>query len=196
MPTDRPNQTVMMRASTENRARAQRVLLLAIIAVVLLQFCLIDPNMASNEKVGLRRIDVDEWEKSIVMSEDPNTTTTLTSDANGPARSEGIAASLNRTQTLEYCGNCPYDNSKTCSDRAAYIRQRYHLSEQKARESIMDRCGVDYSTEPYVMLHVGPHKTGTTAIQSFIYQALYKNETFLGDDNWSIPTWDDMPGEI
>ena len=51
----------------------------------------------------------------------------------------------------------------------------------------MDRCGVDYSTEPYVMLHV---------IQSFIYDALYKNETFLHDDNWSIPTFDDMPGEI
>ena len=99
-----------MRASSEQRARAQRVLLLAIIAVVLIQFCL-NPNMphVSNEKVGPRRIDVDEWEKSIIKPEDaPNTTTTTTtaaSDANGSVRSEGVVVIQNRTQSLEYCGN-------------------------------------------------------------------------------------------
>jgi len=105
-------------------------------------------------------------------------------------------SSVQQLMSRHLCNPSPYDNSKTCNERAAYIMQRYHLSEQKARESIMDRCGVDYSTEPYVMLHVGPHKTGTTAIQSFIYHALFKNRTFLRDDNWSIPTSDDMPGEF
>ena len=91
------------------------MLLLAIIAVVLIQFCMIDPNMpyVLKEKVGLRRIDVDEWEKSIIKPEDaPNTTTTTTTaasdvngDVNGSVRSEGVVVIQNRTQSLEYCGN-------------------------------------------------------------------------------------------
>ncbi|KAL7545379.1 hypothetical protein ACHAWF_008727 [Thalassiosira exigua] len=35
---------------------------------------------------------------------------------------------------------------------------------------------------------------GTTAIQSFLYDSLWKNATFLQEDNFGIPTFDDLPG--
>jgi len=134
-----------MRASSEQRARAQRVLLLAIIAVVLIQFCMIDPNMphVSNEKVGPRRIDVDEWEKSIIKPEDaPNTTTTTTaaSDANGSVRSEGVVVIQNRTQSLEYCGNWYAARAKMYSSVRSKLTSRH--SATLARTTTLKRAAI------------------------------------------------------
>mmetsp|Transcript_4962 Transcript_4962/g.9219 ORF Transcript_4962/g.9219 Transcript_4962/m.9219 type:complete len:356 (+) Transcript_4962:27-1094(+) len=36
--------------------------------------------------------------------------------------------------------------------------------------------------------------TGTTSIQSFLYNSLWKNATFLDKDNLAIPTFDELPG--
>ncbi|KAL9183426.1 hypothetical protein ACHAXT_004282 [Thalassiosira profunda] len=72
--------------------------------------------------------------------------------------------------------------------------KRYKLPEAEARESIMDQCGIDYHNEPYVLIHAGPHKTGTTLIQSFLYHSLWKEEPFLQEDKFAIPTFEDLPG--
>ena len=60
----------------------------------------------------------------------------------------------------EFCDSCVHDGGVTCMERLKYIMRRYRLSEHDARESLMPVCGIDYSTEPYVLLHAGPHKTG------------------------------------
>ena len=48
--------------------------------------------------------------------------------------------------------------------------------------------------EPFVLLHVGPHKTGTTSMQKFLYKAMTTNQLFIDMDFIRIPTFDDMPG--
>eukprot|EP00584_Thalassiosira_punctigera_P000354 CAMPEP_0172538166 /NCGR_PEP_ID=MMETSP1067-20121228/9615_1 /TAXON_ID=265564 ORGANISM="Thalassiosira punctigera, Strain Tpunct2005C2" /NCGR_SAMPLE_ID=MMETSP1067 /ASSEMBLY_ACC=CAM_ASM_000444 /LENGTH=370 /DNA_ID=CAMNT_0013323611 /DNA_START=498 /DNA_END=1607 /DNA_ORIENTATION=+ len=72
--------------------------------------------------------------------------------------------------------------------------KRHKLSEREAKENLMSNCGVDYSTEPYVFIYAGPHKTGTTSIQSFIYNSLGKNASYLVEDKFAIPTFDELPG--
>lgn len=125
------------------------MLLLAIIAVVLIQFCL-NPNMphVSNEKVGPRRIDVDEWEKSIIKPEDaPNTTTTTTTaasdvngDVNGSVRSEGVVVIQNRTQSLEYCGNWYAARAKMYSSVRSKLTSRH--SATLARTTTLKRAAI------------------------------------------------------
>ena len=57
--------------------------------------------------------------------------------------------------------------------------------------------------EPIVVLHAGPHKTGTTSLQDFIYKSPptsshnnkhTSNTTFLQQDQIQIPTYDELPG--
>ncbi|EJK66302.1 hypothetical protein THAOC_12786 [Thalassiosira oceanica] len=48
--------------------------------------------------------------------------------------------------------------------------------------------------EPAVHLHIGPHKTGTTALQAFIYDTLHANETLFLEDNIRVPKYEELPG--
>mmetsp|Transcript_7788 Transcript_7788/g.16786 ORF Transcript_7788/g.16786 Transcript_7788/m.16786 type:complete len:470 (-) Transcript_7788:27-1436(-) len=50
------------------------------------------------------------------------------------------------------------------------------------------------SNEPYVLLHIGPHKTGTTTLQNFLVSAHSKDLPFLKADNLVIPSEEDLPG--
>jgi len=40
----------------------------------------------------------------------------------------------------------------------------------------------------------GPHKTGTTALQAFIYDLHYRNSTIFSNDNLRIAQYDELPG--
>ena len=95
---------------------------------------------------------------------------------------------------LEFCGHCNFNPRNSCNERLQYLMDRYKTPEDEAKESLMSTCGIDYDTEPYVLLHAGPHKTGTTSIQSFLYTSLFNNATYLQQDKFAIPTFDDLPG--
>jgi len=77
-------------------------------------------------------------------------------------------------------------------------------NETEAREGLMKDSNCTVPTihhkvyteenEPSIILHVGPHKTGTTALQSFIYELAKSNNTIFLKDNLRIPTAKDLPG--
>jgi hypothetical protein len=55
-----------------------------------------------------------------------------------------------------------------------------------------EKSGLTKKSEPRVILHIGPHKTGTTAIQRFIHN--YTIIELLSTDNIEIPTFEAFPG--
>ncbi len=57
-----------------------------------------------------------------------------------------------------------------------------------------DNNNQQQSKEPYVLLHIGPHKTGTTTLQNFLVSAHSKELPFLKADNLVIPSEEDLPG--
>ena len=70
-------------------------------------------------------------------------------------------AMTNSTKNLEFCGSCAYNILITCSERVNEIMNKYNnLMRLEVENALLNYCGIDYSTEPYVLLHVGPHKTG------------------------------------
>jgi hypothetical protein len=61
---------------------------------------------------------------------------------------------------LTFCGSCSYNILITCSERVNEVMEKYKLTRAKAQDNLLANCGIDYANEPYVLLHVGPHKTG------------------------------------
>ena len=79
---------------------------------------------------------------------------------------------------------------------------RYKCTENEAKQNqdVLSRCTTPYIAtkksydEPSVIIHAGPHKTGTTALQAFIYDLVYRNETIFLSDNIRVPSYDELPG--
>lgn len=107
----------------------------------------------------------------------------------------------------EFCPHCTYSEWKLCADQVKNLVENSNAgtTEENAMngELVRSRCEMPrighnvYATEdePSIILHVGPHKTGTTALQSFIYHLIYtNNETVFLRDNLRIPIYDELPG--
>lgn len=105
----------------------------------------------------------------------------------------------------QFCVHCSYDNGeKMCADRAEFLETRYKMSKAEARNSpeLLRTCKTPplprkvhaEEDEPSIIIHAGPHKTGTTALQAFIYDLAYTNETLFTFDNIRIPTYEELPG--
>ena len=104
----------------------------------------------------------------------------------------------------EFCRYCTYSDALLCEDRVQYMMKKYKLSEAQAKNQtdMLDRCTTPpihrkvyaEEDEPYMVLHVGPHKTGTTAMQAFIYDLIYANDTIITRDNFRVPSYEELPG--
>jgi len=104
----------------------------------------------------------------------------------------------------EFCPICRYSDDIVCSGRVEFLMERYSIPRSEAMENkeMLSRCGTptivhrvhDEEHEPSVILHAGPHKTGTTALQAFIYDLMYANHTLFLEDNLRVPTYDELPG--
>ena len=62
----------------------------------------------------------------------------------------------------EFCGHCPFNEKITCQQRVQYMMQTYGVVQTVARtqKDVEERCNMYPEDEPYVLIHVGPHKTG------------------------------------
>ena len=98
----------------------------------------------------------------------------------------------------QFCDHCAWKGRTLCGERLEYLVTYYGANETEARESLMKDSSCIVPTihhkvyteenEPSIILHVGPHKTGTTALQSFIYELAKSNNTIFLKDNIRIPT--------
>eukprot|EP00956_Cyclotella_meneghiniana_P011963 scaffold16876_cov23-Cyclotella_meneghiniana.AAC.1 len=120
---------------------------------------------------------------------------TLSSENGAPHQKQRGHQFDSSSEMVGYCGYCPYDIKNTCDGQLDIVRKDYS-SKKDARESLLPTCSFNEATEPFVLLHVGPHKTGTTAIQSFIYDSIYHTKTYLVDDNFIAPQYEVMPGRF
>jgi len=103
-----------------------------------------------------------------------------------------------------FCPHCGYADNMLCNERVQFLIQRYKKSETEAmqNEELLSRCKTPLivhkvhaeEDEPSVILHAGPHKTGTTALQAFIYDLMFVNHTIFLQDNLRVPTYDELPG--
>ena len=198
-------------------SKAERLLVLAVIIVSSLNFVTHDPK--SQEPAFNRYVYPFLDSDAATKSRSDSASSPVITDGNigyaANTTSDAVAPSLPNNHTnilmqqnahafnitekedkenIVWCGGCAYNNINSCDERLKYLMEKYNLAESKARESLMPKCIMDYSTEPYVLLHVGPHKTGTTSIQKFLYNSLRNNATYLEDDKFAIPTFDDLPG--
>jgi len=106
----------------------------------------------------------------------------------------------------EFCEHCPYSEADICKNRIEYMVKQYKISAEEAQgnSDVVERCMAPHfydnvttyteEDEPSVIIHAGPHKTGTTALQAFIYDHVFKNETMFKRDNIRIPLYDELPG--
>lgn len=113
----------------------------------------------------------------------------------------------NRTAD-DFCPHCNFlDGHMTCGMRVDYLMKVYGSTEEEARAGANvtpPACRLPESKvwlntyaerdEPAVHLHIGPHKTGTTALQAFIYDTLHANETLFLEDNIRVPKYEELPG--
>lgn len=183
----------------------QRILIVAIFFVSLSQFFFAPSPPTKDQPTGIHHsfISDQDQERRLVFrsSENSNGVVSVSNANNSDGTSKLLsttniinADSTRKKKNLTFCGTCFYGLQYSCNERLNYMSKRYGLPERVAKEKLMPSCGIDYSTEPYVFIHAGPHKTGTTSIQSFIYNALWGNETFLNEDKFAIPTFDELPG--
>jgi len=164
--------------------RVQRILVIAIGLVSLLNLIAFDTHKITSTKLSLDR--------SITVTT-TNTTKQIIGNKHGNVTATHTKTKV-KDKRLEFCGHCNFNPRNSCNERLQYLMDRYKTPEDEAKESLMSTCGIDYDLEPYVLLHAGPHKTGTTSIQSFLYTSLFNNATYLQQDKFAIPTFDDLPG--
>jgi len=113
----------------------------------------------------------------------------------------------------QFCHQCLYDKETTCGERVKLMTRGRQKSKGEAIAAVIKnaqakRKGLTATCltplhkvfrkedEPTMILHVGPHKTGTTALQSLLYDLVYEtnNGTTLLEDNLRVPTYDELPG--
>lgn len=102
-----------------------------------------------------------------------------------------------------FCSFCNGTTDSMCiAGRLEFVMNRYNLNESAATASLLEKCTTPITLhnasteddEPSIILHVGPHKTGTTALQSLIYDMVESNNTSLEIDNLRIPLLHELPG--
>ena len=185
-----------MAPNNNSSNRILRVLGIAILIVSLSNFVAYDMHNHNHQKAATSIQDSFSNRGSISDQKLLNSSTII-SRSNRVEYTPTAAANLK----LEFCGHCNYSPSNSCNERLKYLMQKYNTPEDEAKESLLysnnpnqKGCGIDYNTEPYVLLHAGPHKTGTTSIQNFLYNSLSKNAAYLYDDMFAVPTFKDLPG--
>eukprot|EP00984_Skeletonema_dohrnii_P032031 scaffold25418_cov131-Skeletonema_dohrnii-CCMP3373.AAC.8 len=102
----------------------------------------------------------------------------------------------------QFCSFCPWSKDSMCAGRLDFLMTRYQMNETAAKASLIDKCATPpiphnvhaEDDEPSIILHVGPHKTGTTALQSFIYDLVKVNNNIFLEDNLRIPLEHELPG--
>lgn len=72
----------------------------------------------------------------------------------------------------EFCPHCTFNTDSLCIDRVNYLMQRYKIDEANAKNNnqVQEKCMAPpiphnfyaEEDEPSVIIHAGPHKTGTT----------------------------------
>ena len=199
--------------------RIQRVLVVAVLFVSSLQFIVFDPTAVIDiESTHTTKTKIAANNNSTSISESTtmqqqkmvnNSTPIIDVSTNRDISAVSAAATAanidvdptitktnqqHKSKQLQFCGSCNFNPENSCNQRLKYIMDRYQTPLDEAKHSILDRCGVDMDNEPYVLLHAGPHKTGTTSIQSFLYKSLWENATYLQQDKFAVPTYDDLPG--
>jgi hypothetical protein len=75
------------------------------------------------------------------------------------SREAPLYTALTNSTNLTFCGSCPYNILITCSERVDELMDKYRRTRFDAQKELLANCGIDYLNEPYVLLHVGPHKT-------------------------------------
>ncbi len=102
-----------------------------------------------------------------------------------------------------FCSFCNGTTDFMCTaGRLDFVMKRYNLNESAATAILLEKCTTSTNLqnmntkddEPSIILHVGPHKTGTTALQSFIYDMVELNNNTLLGDNLRIPLSHELPG--
>jgi hypothetical protein len=68
-------------------------------------------------------------------------------------------------------------------------------SSENQKQQSSPTKSTDHNREPRIILQIGPHKTGTTALQSFIHKKRGVRESLL-EDRVAVPFFSDMPGRI
>lgn len=107
--------------------------------------------------------------------------------------------------TNTFCPHCDYHKDCTCDQRVAFLMKRYKIDESEARnnDAVKERCNYPPPVwlptfagedEPAVILHIGPHKTGTTALQAFMYDLIYTDPNIFIRDGVRVPSFDELPG--
>jgi hypothetical protein len=76
------------------------------------------------------------------------------------SRDAPLYTALANSTNLKFCGSCSYNILITCSERVNEVMETNNLTRAEAQNELLANCGIDYANEPYVLLHVGPHKTG------------------------------------
>ena len=205
-----------------SEARAQRLIIVAIFFVSSLQFILFVPqetitspvrpsfsggtfSIRSRSISSISAADGSNRENSKIegssLHNNTNTSITTTNGNNDngaplvtPPDSTVVRSTANKTKIV-FCKTCSFNDRISCNERMQFLMGKHKLSESNAREELMPACGIDYYNEPYVLMHAGPHKTGTTTIQSFLYRtALWRNASYLQQDKFAIPTFLELPG--
>lgn len=88
----------------------------------------------------------------------------------------------------------PVDRNEDLIGRCMTPPMHHRVSINNGNSGVRGANGEE-DDEPYVILHAGPHKTGTTALQAFIYDLEYAtNGTTFLKDNLRVPTYDELPG--
>ena len=102
----------------------------------------------------------------------------------------------------QFCSFCQLTKDLTCARRLEFLMSKYGLNETAAKASLVEKCTTPMiphnvytmDNEPSFILHVGPHKTATTALQSFIYDIAKLSNNPLLKDNLRIPLEHELPG--
>ena len=106
------------------------------------------------------------------------------------------------TSSGNFCPICSYNGGVLCENRVKNVMKQRGSTMEEAIKSSMDRCTsppiqhkiYNEEDEPHIVFHVGPHKTGTTALQAFIYDLIYVNGTIFPRDNYRVPSYEELPG--
>mmetsp|Transcript_38436 Transcript_38436/g.92653 ORF Transcript_38436/g.92653 Transcript_38436/m.92653 type:complete len:528 (-) Transcript_38436:98-1681(-) len=184
---------MLIPAVWRREARLQRILVVAILFVSSSQFFIeYDPV---NQHGGVHTFLGGTNNSNEIRLRSTNSLSSADVNINNNSNSS-VGYPANITKNLVFCGYCKLKgNLKTsCNERLKYMMGRHRIPIGVAKEKLMPDCGIDYETEPYVLLHVGPHKTGTTSIQTFLYELLSNSSTIFQKDKFAIPTHNDLPG--
>lgn len=161
------------------------------------------PVVENNEHIGLMRQQ--QFDVAIETTNlGPNATINDFDDIEEPTPVESTKIKTDSYNVGQFCPHCGFSDDILCNKRVEYMVQKYKTSEEEAMKSedILTRCKTPRighkvyakEDEPSVILHAGPHKTGTTALQAFIYDLIYVNATIFPRDNLRIPSYDELPG--